>query len=121
MPISSDHISAGCNCSGIGAIVHPTRIYINDIAWELDSDENHSNEYNCDQATGGTGDIKYELKCYSPHSATGLSTTIVTTLVLVIVFSLLIIGTLARKVVKSRKTIKKLDNKIIELLNSQQP
>ena len=131
MAISSDDISTGCNCSGIGAVAQPARIYINDITWDLESDENHPNEYNCDQLTGGTEAIKYELKCYSSYSATGLSTTIVTTLVLVIIFSLIIIGTLARKVVKSRKTIKNLknynriiankssnqENKIIELLN----
>lgn len=110
MSISSDVISTGCNCSGIGAIVQPASIYIKDITWDLESDENHPNEYNCDQITGGTGEIKYELKCYRLYSATGLSTTIVTTLVLVIIFSLIIIGMLAMKVVKLRKSIENLKN-----------
>ena len=115
MPISSDHVSLGCNCSGIGAIVHPSNIYIHDIAWQLGSDENRPNDYNCDHVAGG---IKYELNCYRPVLIAGAATS-VTTFVIAILLSLILIGTLANMLVKSRKTIRKLHNKVNELQNIQ--
>ena len=111
MPISSDHVSLGCNCSGIGSTYHPSNIYIHDIAWQLGSDENRPNEYNCDHVAGG---IKYELNCYRPLHIAGAASS-ATTFVVAILLSLIVIGTLANMLVKSRKTIRKLHEKIKEL------